>query len=365
MKSTKGIVNQELSGIWTSVENLIEKHNWKEQFEEKKEQYNQYLKEKKIENLDIDIRNITTWNKTIIDIDKVNVPKYDTLKKKIDKQYEIRQSLLCLLDESLIELHKERLQNSQDLKQRFPDMEFEVSDLDNGKLYSFLDTRLQGLGIYKFNEQISRMRTIDIGLAEFIAFIENRDIIGLTLASNITETTSEKIIDYFNEPLANFNHNFSAYFMELQEIILDPTIKLTIIDKETNTRTNFMRLSDGKKCSYLLSTLLSSDNCPLIIDQPEDSVDSEYVQTIIDALRSNKGKRQFIIVTHNQNITVLGDSEKVIKVRKDETVSDPDQGEIVATGGVEREIVRKSILSLEGGPEAFKKRAKKYGYKLS
>ena len=72
-----------------------------------------------------------------------------------------------------------------------------------------------------------------------------------------------------------------------------------------------------------------------------------------------------IIVTHNQNITVLGDSEKIIKIQKDETVSDPDQGHIVATGGVERKDVRESILSLEGGSEAFKKRAKKYGIKLT
>ena len=81
-------------------------------------------------------------------------------------------------------------------------------------------------------------------------------------------------------------------------------------------------------------------------------------------MKANKGQRQFIIVTHNQNITVLGDSEKIIKIQKDETVSDPDQGNIVATGGVERGDVRKSVLSLEGGSEAFKKRAKKYGIKL-
>ncbi len=364
LQSTKGVVEQKLSEISSSVTKLLEKHNWQEQFENKKEQYNQYLKENKIENLDIDIQNINKWNKTIIDIDKINLPKYDRLKKEIDRHYQVRETLLCLLDEALNELRVHRIQNAEDLKKRFPDIEFEVQELDNETLYSFLEGRLQGLGIYDFKQQTSRIRTSNINLKDFIEYVKNKDATGLTMRCNITETTSEKINEFFNETLADFGYNFSSAYMELQEIILEPKISLNIIDKQTGTRTNFLRLSTGKKCSFLLSILFSSNDCPLIIDQPEDSLDSEYIQTIIDALKANKGKRQFIIVTHNQNITVLGDSEKIIKIQKNETVSDPDQGNIVATGGVERGAVRKSILSLEGGSEAFKKRAKKYGIKL-
>ena len=363
--NTKGIVEQKLSEISTSVTKLIEKHNWQEQFENKKEQYNQYLKEKKIENLDIDMQNINKWNKMIIDIDKINVPKYDKLKKEINRYYQNRETLLCLLNEALNELHDNRIQNAKDLKQRFPDIEFEVKEFDNETLYSFVDEKLQGIGIYNFDQQISRIRTSNISLKDFIEFVKNKDATGLTTRCNITETTSEKIIEFFNETLADFGNNFSSSYMELQEIILEPKISLIIVDRQTGSRTNFMRLSSGKKCSFLLSILFSSNNCPLIIDQPEDNLDSEYIQTIIDALKTNKGQRQFIIVTHNQNITVLGDSEKIIKIQKDETVSDPDQGHIVATGGVERKDVRESILSLEGGSEAFKKRAKKYGIKLT
>ena len=50
LQNTKDIVEQKLSEISSSVTKLIEKHNWQDQFENKKDQYNQYLKEKKIEN---------------------------------------------------------------------------------------------------------------------------------------------------------------------------------------------------------------------------------------------------------------------------------------------------------------------------
>jgi len=365
LESTRGMVEDKLSTISTSVKKLIEKHDWQKEYEDKKIKYNEYLKEKKIENLDIDMQNINTWNRTIIDIDKKNVPKYEKLKAEINEHYQIRETLLCFLGETLNELQEKRIENAEDLKQRYPDIEFEVKELDNEKLYSFLNDQLQGLGIYNFEQQIKRIRTSNIGLTEFAELIETKNITGLTNRCNITENTSEKMIEFFNEPLSGFEHNFSSYFMELQEIILEPKINFIIIDKETGVKTPFMRLSAGKKCSYLLSILFSSNNCPLIIDQPEDNLDSEYIQTIIDALKANKGKRQFIIVTHNQNITVLGDSEKVVKIQKDESISDPDQGSIVATGGVERDDVRKNILSLEGGSEAFKKRARKYGIKLT
>jgi len=365
LRSTRGMVEEKLSTISTSVEKLIKNHNWQKKFEEKKTKYNEYLKEKKIENLDIDMQNINTWTKTIIDIDKKNVPKYENLKLEINEYYQVRKMLLCLLDETLNELQDERIKNTEDLKQRYPDIEFEVKELDNEKLYSFLEDQLQGLGIYNFDQQIKRIRTSNVGLTEFVELIETKDTRGLTNRCNITESTSEKIIDFFNEPLAGFEQNFSSSFMELQEIILEPKINFIIIDRNTGVKTNFMRLSAGKKCSFLLSILFSSNDCPLIIDQPEDNLDSEYIQTIIDALKDNKGKRQFIIVTHNQNITVLGDSEKVVKIQKDESAFDPDQGSVVATGGVEREDMRKGILLLEGGTEAFKKRARKYGIKLT
>ena len=77
------------------------------------------------------------------------------------------------------------------------------------------------------------------------------------------------------------------------------------------------QLSLGQQQSILLAILLhSKNNYPLIIDQPEDNLDSEFIyKSIVRNLRRIKEKRQVIIVTHNPNIGVLGDAELIIPLK--------------------------------------------------
>jgi predicted ATPase len=64
----------------------------------------------------------------------------------------------------------------------------------------------------------------------------------------------------------------------------------------------------------LLALMLSSkSNRPLIIDQPEDDLDGEFIyHGIVPVLRKAKERRQIIVVTHNANIAVLGNAEQII-----------------------------------------------------
>jgi predicted ATPase len=73
----------------------------------------------------------------------------------------------------------------------------------------------------------------------------------------------------------------------------------------------------GQQQSLLLSILLfSKSNSPLIIDQPEDNLDSEFIyKTFVSTLRSVKERPQVIVVTHNANIAVLGDAEMIVPLR--------------------------------------------------
>ena len=59
--------------------------------------------------------------------------------------------------------------------------------------------------------------------------------------------------------------------------------------------------------------MLSSDsNAPLIIDQPEDNLDGEFIfHPLVPVLRAAEERRQVIIVTHNANIAVLGDAKQI------------------------------------------------------
>ena len=105
--------------------------------------------------------------------------------------------------------------------------------------------------------------------------------------------------------------------------------------------------------------MLSSDsNAPLIIDQPEDNLDGEFIfHSLVPALRAAKERRQVIVVTHNPNIAVLGDAEQIIALK-----STSDKSMIVARGSIDDAATRKIVCQiLEGAEEAFKKRAKIYG----
>ena len=122
---------------------------------------------------------------------------------------------------------------------------------------------------------------------------------------------------------------------------------------------DFSRLSLGQQQSVLLSLMLSVDTeRPLIIDQPEDNLDSEFIyRTLVPVLRRAKERRQVIVVTHNANIAVLGDAEQIIVLK-----SNADQGMIVSRGSIDhRETRDYACAILEGSEEAFRRRARIYG----
>ena len=122
---------------------------------------------------------------------------------------------------------------------------------------------------------------------------------------------------------------------------------------------DFSRLSLGQKQSVLLALMLSAEsNRPLIIDQPEDHLDSEFIyQTLVPVLRRAKERRQVIIVTHNANIAVLGDAEQIIVLK-----ATGDNGRIVSRGSIDYPETRQYACDiLEGSVEAFKRRAAIYG----
>jgi len=123
---------------------------------------------------------------------------------------------------------------------------------------------------------------------------------------------------------------------------------------------DFSKLSLGQQQAILLSILLfSKSKVPLIIDQPEDNLDSEFVyKTIVRSLRSIKEQRQVIIVTHNANIAVLGDAELIVPLR-----GASDMAVIRDRGSIDTKETKEIVCTiLEGSKKAFLRRRQVYGY---
>ncbi|MFA7136397.1 MAG: histidinol-phosphatase, partial [Bacteroidales bacterium] len=119
------------------------------------------------------------------------------------------------------------------------------------------------------------------------------------------------------------------------------------------------QLSLGQQQSILLGILLlSKSDKPLIIDQPEDNLDSEFIfKTIVMNLRKIKEVRQVIIVTHNPNIAVLGDAELIVPLK-----STSIKSHVMSSGSIDRKETRAMCCEiLEGGKNAFKQRQTIYG----
>jgi ABC-type branched-subunit amino acid transport system ATPase component len=120
------------------------------------------------------------------------------------------------------------------------------------------------------------------------------------------------------------------------------------------------QLSDGQKHTILLTiAMLSQSNLPLIIDQPEDDLDNAFIfSSVVATLRQIKEHRQVIVVTHNANIAVLGDSELLFPMKRN-----GDNGQIFDRGSVDRVETKQAVQEiLEGGELAFRRRKEIYGY---
>ena len=145
----------------------------------------------------------------------------------------------------------------------------------------------------------------------------------------------------------------------------------------------FTEMSPGKQAFVILKLLLefSTKKCPILIDQPEDSLYNRAIYNeLVQYLRVKKKQRQIILVTHNPNVVVSADSENIIvanqngknsknknKIRfqyvngsLEHSNSKDESNEIV----LDSQGIREHVCEiLEGGKEAFEKREKKYGFK--
>ena len=77
---------------------------------------------------------------------------------------------------------------------------------------------------------------------------------------------------------------------------------------------------------------------------------------IVESIRNVKQHRQLIFVTHNPNIPVLGDADRVFVLDSDGTAARN------TNAGTVDEVKSQIVTLLEGGEDAFKARKLRYAY---
>lgn len=153
----------------------------------------------------------------------------------------------------------------------------------------------------------------------------------------------------------------TARLFRLETILREDRPEITLTqtqDGKTNTYP-FRHLSFGQRASILLGVVLFSDQMhPLVIDQPEDHLDSAFIyEAVVQTLRRVKERRQVIVATHNANIAILGDAELIVPLR-----SWAGRGRIRERGSVDTVATRgRACKILEGGEDAYRRRGEMYG----
>jgi energy-coupling factor transporter ATP-binding protein EcfA2 len=129
------------------------------------------------------------------------------------------------------------------------------------------------------------------------------------------------------------------------------------------------KLSPGTKGIVLLILYLgmdTGDTRPLIVDQPDENLDNESIYKLLTTyFKTAKIRRQIILITHNPNLVVNGDSEQIIVAtceRRENglphiTYESGSLENIAPEGrGIRHQVCR----ILEGGSDAFLKRERRY-----
>lgn len=299
--------------------------------------------------------------------------------------YQKRLHTLQQRNEELKELQKKRidfLKSRIELKNKIYFQRLEFANTVNENLKNTVDgffvTIKYKKGAYspQFENSIKTLmqwKTARVSKAEYLA----KDLSPLDFAlevrkkkldilKNILDSENERVFpdseisNVLNKCLENNNfEDFESLTFEDNPSII-VTKYISSNDEEQKIITRYLsQLSLGQQQSILLAILLQSKSkVPLIIDQPEDNLDSEFIyKTIVENLRRIKEKRQVIVVTHNPNIAVLGDAELIVPLK-----STSIKSTILNRGSIDRKETRSMCCDiLEGGKQAFSKRKEIYG----
>jgi AAA15 family ATPase/GTPase len=151
------------------------------------------------------------------------------------------------------------------------------------------------------------------------------------------------------------------WFYEVDHIRLSYGLKYNGVELE--------KLSPGTKGIVLLILYLGidvDDTRPLIVDQPDENLDNESIYELLTTyFKSAKNRRQIVLITHNPNLVVNGDSEQII-IATAERRADGLPYITYNAGALENTApdgsgIREQVCRiLEGGSDAFRKRERRY-----
>lgn len=232
---------------------------------------------------------------------------------------------------------------------------------------------------------------LESGLLEETKMLVSRDFNKKASTPYVDRGQQEVRLDLIRENPAAFLESIATGTTKLNQstnadkvahIVLEATEELrfvAIMDEDRIGGFSRSSMTPGKQALFSLRLILgeSEDPWPLLLDQPEDDLDSRSIyETIVEELKSRKRERQIIMVTHDANLVIGADAEAVVVANRHGT-DRPNSGDRTfdyLTGSLEnthrtedaahtlgRAGIREHACDiLDGGEAAFQKRKQKY-----
>ena len=259
--------------------------------------------------------------------------------KEIDKSQKKRDELIVLLRQNLTELNDLWLEEYRVLKS-------EVDRINSAEDKLRIDVEFKG----RKNKFVDKLKQVFKGTGIYESSYYKISEIYPDFIEIYKDWSKLKGLINENQVL-DFQRRFYGQVEELLTYQVENKITINYNGKPLDKH------SLGQRASALILFLLAQkDNDVLIIDQPEDDLDNQTIyDEVIKEIKKIKGNMQFIFATHNANIPVLGDSEKVMACSYDEKKIEVHSGTI-DTHQTQRYIVN----IMEGGDEAFNRRKNIY-----
>ena len=343
------------------VEFENDEESLKKAFEKSRDSYEEKLKSKMID----------------FNIEKARKSKVDELSKFIDQQQKLKTQVdnIKIVKETrekvLNDLEKIYTEYSQKRKEICSKLE-EIScgrlkiDLYESSNKQLFKEKLKEIkkGSYIKDEEIDKI--VDkIDSNEFVKRIiryfvlqdendKNKEVDAVVEGKDISGNTIKLLFDFLIKQLRIEEILEISYAYRAEDV---PEIQLEI---ENGIYEDINKVSVGQKCTAMLIIALSQGDMPVVIDQPEDSLDLKSIwEDMCKKIRNYKDNRQFIFTTHNSSLAVASDTDKYIVINSNAT-----RGEIVNTGALDTKETKENVVNyLEGKEDTYVRKYNKYGFK--
>lgn len=320
---------------------------------------------------------------------------YETLEKQLDSIILIRNTYLKIIElyntvitnmnEQIASINSKRNSNQITQRQNILDIQKSLAEIKNNFDIQFNKEKLLFL-LSKFSIENPPVEVFKKGKYLFVTYYEIPEDIKNILQDKILETIAHagelKDIDRYimNDPKRTLKTTAPNLMSELKKYVMSggifqakkefyeienrdidyvSSIKTMHNIKENiddNNIKNLTYASPGMKSVAYLDMLFDLEESILILDQPEDNIDNDYISNyLVPNIKDKKMVKQLIFVTHNPSVAVYGDAFNYIYAKNDDDI---EYSNYIIEKPEDKE---KLIKILEGGKASFSNRNKKFG----